>query len=80
MRWNVPNMDLSAHELWLEPLGTAHAAELDLTLADQDSGQQGTVRYEIEWPGLTAEEKAEGCVLPCVAYPVSDVVLQGSAI
>ena len=35
----------------------------------------GTVRYEIEWPGLSAEEKAEGCVLPCVAYPVSDLVL-----
>ena len=41
---------------------------------------EGTVRYAIEWPGLTAEEKEEGCVLPCVAYPTSDVVLQGSAI
>ena len=41
---------------------------------------EGTVRYAIEWPGLTAEEKEEGCVLPCVAYPASDVVLQGSAI
>ena len=41
---------------------------------------EGTVRYAIEWPGLTAEEKEEGCVLPCVAYPMSDVVLQGSAI
>jgi ferredoxin len=36
--------------------------------------------YAIEWPGLTPEEKAEGCVLPCVAYPASDVVLQGPAI
>ena len=35
----------------------------------------GQVRYEIEWPGLSAEEKAAGCVLPCVAYPVGDVVL-----
>ena len=41
---------------------------------------EGTVRYAIEWPGLTAEEKEEGCVLPCVAYPTSDVLLQGSAI
>ena len=41
---------------------------------------EGTVRYAIEWPGLTAEEKEEGCVLPCVAYPTSDVVLRGSAI
>lgn len=36
----------------------------------------GAVRYEIEWPGLLAEEKAEGYVLPCVAYPCSDVVLK----
>lgn len=35
----------------------------------------GTVRYEMEWPGLTPEEKARGCVLPCVAYPTTDVVL-----
>ncbi|MBY0410315.1 MAG: 2Fe-2S iron-sulfur cluster binding domain-containing protein [Burkholderiaceae bacterium] len=40
----------------------------------------GTVRYAIEWPGLSAEERAEGCVLPCVAYPQSDVTLQGSAV
>ena len=37
---------------------------------------QGEVRYEMEWPGLNPEEKAEGCVLPCVAYPVTDVTLK----
>ena len=37
--------------------------------------QSGSVRYEIEWPGLSSEELAEGYVLPCVAYPCSDVVL-----
>lgn len=37
---------------------------------------QGEVRYEMEWPGLSPEEKAEGCVLPCVAYPVTDVTLK----
>jgi ferredoxin len=36
----------------------------------------GQVHYEMAWPGLTAEEKAEGCVLPCVAKPLSDVVLR----
>ena len=35
----------------------------------------GTVRYDIEWPGLSAEEKIEGYALPCVAFPCSDVVL-----
>ena len=37
---------------------------------------QGEVRYEMPWPGITPEEKAEGCVLPRVAYPVTDVVLK----
>jgi ferredoxin len=36
----------------------------------------GTIAYEIEWPGLTREEKDEGLVLPCVARPLSDVVLR----
>lgn len=38
--------------------------------------ESGQVRYEIDWPGLSFEEKEEGYVLPCVAYPCSDVVLQ----
>jgi ferredoxin len=36
---------------------------------------RGEVRYEIEWPGLSADEKEAGYVLPCVAYPCSDVSL-----
>ncbi|WP_126284464.1 2Fe-2S iron-sulfur cluster-binding protein [Burkholderia stagnalis] len=35
----------------------------------------GSVRYTIEWPGLSREEKAEGYTLPCVAIATSDVVL-----
>jgi ferredoxin len=36
----------------------------------------GRVHYRIAWPGLTPEERnAGGWVLPCVAYPLSDVVL-----
>jgi ferredoxin len=36
----------------------------------------GEVAYAIEWPGLSAEEKAEGYVLPCVARPTTHVVLE----
>ena len=36
---------------------------------------QGQVRYEMEWPGLSAEEKDLGYILPCVAYPCSNLVL-----
>jgi len=35
----------------------------------------GTVRYAIEWPGLSADEKAQGWILPCVALACSDLVL-----
>ncbi len=38
--------------------------------------RQGEVRYEMEWPGLTAEEKAQGYVLPCVAYACTPVVVR----
>ena len=31
----------------------------------------GHVSYRIEWPGLSADEKAEGFILPCVAHPAS---------
>lgn len=36
----------------------------------------GEVRYGIPWPGLSADEKTEGYILPCVAYPQSDVVME----
>ncbi|MBI2734733.1 MAG: 2Fe-2S iron-sulfur cluster binding domain-containing protein [Aquabacterium sp.] len=36
----------------------------------------GQVRYRIEWPGLSPDEKDEGWILPCVALPLGDVVLE----
>ena len=41
--------------------------------------KSGTVAYAIEWPGLSAEEKAEGWILPCVARAKSDLVMIGDA-
>lgn len=35
----------------------------------------GRVTYRMEWPGLSAEEKADGLFLPCVAYPANDLVM-----
>ncbi len=37
--------------------------------------QHGSVHYAIEWPGLSAEEKHAGWVLPCVAMVKGDVCL-----
>ena len=36
----------------------------------------GRVRHLIEWPGLSAEEKLEGAILPCVATPESDLRIE----
>ncbi|GAB3471869.1 2Fe-2S iron-sulfur cluster-binding protein [Massilia terrae] len=38
--------------------------------------EQGAVRYLVEWPGLSFDEKREGDVLPCVAVAQSDLVLR----
>ena len=35
----------------------------------------GETRHTIEWPGLSADEKDEGWILPCVAEAVSDLSL-----
>ncbi len=38
----------------------------------------GRVHYRIEWPGLSAEEKRDGAILPCVAYPLGDLTLENN--
>ena len=37
---------------------------------------EGEVVYRIEWPGLSMDEKRDKFILACVAYPVTDVVIQ----
>jgi ferredoxin len=39
----------------------------------------GRIHYRIEWPGLLAEEKVEGWILPCVACADSDLVIEALA-
>jgi ferredoxin len=39
----------------------------------------GRIVYRIEWPGLSAEEKQEGWILPCVAYACSDLCIDAPA-
>ena len=40
---------------------------------------QGQVRYDIAWPGLSADEKEEGYCLPCIARPMADIVIAQQA-
>lgn len=37
---------------------------------------EGRARHLIAWPGLSAEEKREGWILPCVAVAESDLVIE----
>lgn len=37
--------------------------------------KEGKIRYLIDWPGLTREEKQEGLILPCVAVAMSDLLI-----
>jgi ferredoxin len=39
---------------------------------------EGEIAYRIEWPGVSADEKREGWILPCVAHPLSDVAISAS--
>lgn len=65
--------------IWLEQGGIAWPSSCRNGTCRTCVGQleSGEVRYTMEWPGLSAEEKAEGYVLPCVAYPCSDLTLRG---
>ncbi|VCU68124.1 Ferredoxin-1 [Pigmentiphaga humi] len=37
--------------------------------------ESGSVRYLVERPGLSAQEKAEGFILPCVAVATAPIVM-----
>jgi len=37
---------------------------------------EGRVEYTVPWPGLSADEKAEGWILPCVAQARADLVIE----
>jgi len=41
--------------------------------------RSGSVKYRIEWPGLSFDEKREGYILPCVAVATSDLVIDSPA-
>jgi ferredoxin len=36
---------------------------------------RGSVRYLVEWPGLSLDEKREGYILPCVAVALEDLAV-----
>jgi ferredoxin len=39
----------------------------------------GAVSYLVAWPGVSSDEKKEGWILPCVALPACDLVIEAPA-
>ena len=64
---------LAAERAGLAPFSACRNGTCRACICRLSSGQ---VMHRIEWPGLSAEEKQEGYILPCVAYPLSDVVMR----
>ena len=40
----------------------------------------GQVRYTVDWPGISPDERLDGYILPCVAVAESDLALQARAV
>lgn len=36
----------------------------------------GSVRYRVQWPGVSPDERDAGAILPCVAEAESDLILE----
>lgn len=36
---------------------------------------EGDIVYLIDWPGVSADERAQGYFLPCVSCPATDLVI-----
>ena len=61
---------------YFSPLAFPQTVDVGIRVAKLGTS---SVRYEVEWPGLSTEEMDAGYVLPCVAFATSDVVLQQEA-
>ena len=65
-------------------LGAAEAAGIELPSSCRNGTcrtciqrlRSGSVAYRIDWPGVLPEERRDGWILPCVAHPCSDLVLE----
>jgi ferredoxin len=64
-------------------LASAEAAGIDLPSSCRNGTcrtclcrlRSGSVRYLVEWPGLSLDEKKDGDILTCVAVPLSDLLI-----
>lgn len=63
---------LAAEQAGLQPPNSCRNGTCRTCMCRVLSGQ---VRYRIQLPGLLAEERAEGWILPCIAHAQSDLVL-----
>ena len=40
----------------------------------------GQVRYTVDWPGISPDERLDGYILPCVAVADSDITIEARAV
>ena len=41
---------------------------------------EGKVRYTVDWPGISPDERIDGYILPCVAVAESNITVQARAV
>ena len=41
---------------------------------------EGKIRYTVDWPGISPDERLDGYILPCVAVAESDLTIQARAV
>ena len=41
---------------------------------------EGKIRYTVDWPGISPDERLDGYILPCVAVADSDLTVQARAV
>jgi ferredoxin len=42
--------------------------------------RSGQIDYQVDWPGVSTEEKEAGYFLPCVAQPRSDLEIEAEPV
>ena len=58
------------------PQGWQFTAEAGTTVL----AAAGKIRYTVDWPGISPDERLDGYILPCVAVAESDLTLQARAV
>ena len=74
---------LTTFTITIVPQGWQFPAEAGTTIlaaAELAGMWQRQVRYTVDWPGISPDERLDGYILPCVAVAESDLTVQARAV